>query len=240
MSPRIMRYINLVRRFRDQLFPKTYGDNQIEIDKNLLGKVRLNIVGKNNRIYLSNIVCNPHTYIYISIFGNQNQVSLDRVYVGNEMRVIIGQSHPNFGMVRHTSLKIGKGSSIESMRCISFNSNTTCEIGENCMISSDVTLWNTDAHSVLELQTGKVLNWVKGIRIGEHCWLGEKSSVLKNSVIPDDCIIGYNAVVSGHLKKSHAAYAGNPAVLVKEGITWDSNGAKHGYIDNDGGEACSS
>lgn len=237
MSPRIMRYINSVRKIQERLFPKSYGDNQVEIDKNLLGKVRLNIVGKNNRVYLTNIVCNPHTYIYISIFGNQNQVSLDRVYVGNEMRVIIGQNHPNFGTVTNVALKVGGGSSIESMRCISFNSNTTCEIGENCMISSDVTLWNTDAHPILELKTGKVLNWVKGIRIGDHCWLGEKSSILKNSVVPNDCVIGYNAVVSGYLKKTHAAYAGNPAVLVKEGISWDSNGAEHGYIDNNGREA---
>lgn len=109
MSPRIMRYINSVRKIQERLFPKSYGDNQVEIDKNLLGKVRLNIVGKNNRVYLTNIVCNPHTYIYISIFGNQNQVSLDRVYVGNEMRVIIGQNHPNFGTVTNVALKVGGG-----------------------------------------------------------------------------------------------------------------------------------
>lgn len=64
--------------------------------------------------------------------------------------------------------------------------------------------------------------------------MGEKASVLKNSVIPDHCIVGDNAVVSGELKESYAAYAGNPARLVKTGINWDSNGAKCGFIANEG------
>lgn len=102
------------------------------------------------------------------------------------------------------------------------------------MFSSNITLFNTDAYPILDLQTQKVKNWVHGISIGNHCWLVEKSSVLKNSVIPNDCIIGYNAVVTGKLPKSHSIYAGNPARLIKSGVTWDSNGANYGYIENSG------
>lgn len=159
---------------------------------------------------------------------------MDQVYIGQELRIIQGQNHPYFGQVENTVFEVGKGSSIEGMTCISFNSFAACRIGENCMFSSNITLFNTDAHPILDLQTQKVKNWVHGISIGNHCWLGEKSSVLKNSVIPDDCIIGYNAVVTGKLSKSHSIYAGNPVRLIKSGVTWDANGANHGYIENSG------
>lgn len=107
MSSRIMKYVNRVRRIQACLFPKSYGDNQVEIDKDLLGKVRLNIVGHGNRVHLTRISCNPHTYIYIQIFGNENSVSLDQIYIGNELRIIMGQDHPNFGRIRDSVFKIG-------------------------------------------------------------------------------------------------------------------------------------
>lgn len=232
MSPRMMKYVNRVRRVQDCLFPKSYGDNQVEIDKDLLGKVRLNIIGHGNRVHLTRISCNPHTYIYIQIFGNENSVSLDQIYIGNELRIIMGQDHPNFGRIRDSVFKIGGGSSVESMRYITFNSRVFCKIGKDCMISNDVSLWNTDAHPIVNFRTGEMINQVHGIEIGDHCWLGEKASVLKNSFIPEDSIIGYNAVVCGKLWEAHAIYAGNPAKLVKTGISWNSNGAGCGYIDD--------
>lgn len=234
LPPSIMRWVILARKVCGYFRSENYGDNRVEIDKELRGHVRLNIKGHNNFIHLSHIACNPYTYIYIQVEGNHNRIFLDQVYIGQELRVIQGQNYPYFGQVENTVFEVGKGSSIEGMTCISFNSFAVCRIGENCMFSSNITLFNTDAHPILDLQTQKVKNWVHGISIGNHCWLGEKSSVLKNSVIPDDCIIGYNAVVAGKLPKSHSIYAGNPVRLIKSGVTWDSNGANHGYIENSG------
>lgn len=58
--------------------------------------------------------------------------------------------------------------------------------------------------------------------------------MIMRCVILDDCIIGYNAVMTGKLSKSHSIYAGNPVRLIKSGVTWDANGANHGYIENFG------
>lgn len=159
---------------------------------------------------------------------------LKDVKIVHLLDIVMGQDHPNFGPITKSSFEIREGSSVEGMRYIAYNSYAKCRIGGNCMISFDVTLRNSDAHPILDCKTGQVQNWVRGITIGDHCWLGEKASVLKNSVIPDHCIVGDNAVVSGELKESYAAYAGNPARLVKTGINWDSNGAKCGFIANEG------
>ena len=118
------------------------------------------------------------------------------------------------------------------MSYYTYNSYSYCIIGEKCMFSSEITLYNTDAHPVLDKDTLKVINRVKGISIGNHCWIGQKASILKNTMIPDECIVGYGAVVTGILKENNAAYAGNPAKCIKTNITWDSNGRKFGYIEN--------
>ena len=100
------------------------------------------------------------------------------------------------------------------------------------MFSFDITIYNTDAHAILDYSTNNLVNYVNDIKISDHCWIGKEVNILKNTYIPKDCIIGANSVVCGKLKKEHAIYAGNPAVLVKENRTWDSNGKKYGYIDN--------
>lgn len=219
---------------KNNLFIQRSTDNHIKIEKAILGDIRLHVDGRNNIIDLSRIKLANGAKIFISIVGDSNKVLGKDIKVRGDSYIIIGQNHPNFGAVKNSRLEIGMGTSIESMRYITFNSDTFCSIGENCMFSSDITLWNTDAHPILDLQTKEVKNWVNGISIGNHCWLGEKSSVLKNSFIPDDCIIGYNTVVSGKLPKSHSIYAGNPAKFIKSGITWDPNGARRGYIKNSG------
>ena len=72
---------------------------------------------------------------------------------------------------------------------------------------------------------------MKGINIGNHCWIGANSTILKNTTIADDSIIGWGGVVSGSYSQSHCAIAGNPARVVKTNITWDSK-SFNDYVDN--------
>lgn len=234
LSPTIMRWVILARKVCGYFHTENYGDNRVEIDKELCEHVRLNIKGHNNLIHLSHIACNPYTYIYIYVEGSYNKIFLDQVYVGEELRIILGQEHPYFGQVKNTILEVGKGGSIEGLTYISYNSFATCKIGNDCMFSSNITLFNTDAHPIISRDSGKVINWVEGITIGDHCWIGQGAAIMKNSSIPDDCIIGYNAVVSGKLPEPHSIYAGNLAKFIKSGVTWDPNGASRGYIENSG------
>ena len=217
------------------LIKKLDKNNTIIIDDNLLGNLKLDIQGKNNVIRLTNIYI-PKTknrkIIYIYIYGNNNEINIDSVSISNKLKIRIGQNHKNFGEVNLSKFSIGRETSIEDMSYYTYNSNTYCTIGEQCMLSSEITLYNTDAHPVLDKDTIRVINKVKGISIGNHCWIGQKASILKNTTIPNECIIGYGAVVSGNLKEENAAYAGNPAKCVKTGITWNSNGRKYGYIEN--------
>lgn len=144
----------------------------------------------------------------------------------------MGQRHDYFGNIENAQFTINKNTSIEDMKYITYNSNSKCIIGANCMFLFGITLDNTDAHAILDYKTKRLVNVVDGIYVGNHCWIGMNVTLLKNTVILDDCIIGAQSVVSGKLPVEHAVYAGNPVHLVKENRNWDANGKKYGYIEN--------
>ncbi len=94
------------------------------------------------------------------------------------------------------------------------------------MIAEDVTFYGTDGHPIFDLDTGEIINKVKELNIGNHCWIGRKATILKNSIIADDCIVGYGSVVAGKFLDKHCAIA------VKKNITWDSC-SNNGYVQNE-------
>ena len=225
------KFIDIIRGKRKS-FSIIAKENNIQITKKDKKFVLVNIQGINNNIIIENIKTNKGK-IVINIFGDNNSVIIkDGFYLSSQLNLIIGQNHPYFGKVINSKFLIDKNTSVESMQYVTFNSNTYCNIGENCMLASNITIFNTDAHPVFNKDTREIINKVNGVEIGRHCWLGTNSTILKNTQIADDCIVGWGSVVSGKHLTPNCAIAGNPAKVVKENITWDSNGARFGYIEN--------
>lgn len=94
-------------------------------------------------------------------------------------------------------------------------------IGDNCMISWGVTIRTGDYHTIIEKDTHKVINMNKSVHIGNRVWIGSKVTILKGTVIPDNCIVGANATVAKKFTDTNCAIAGNPAKVVKTGIDWN-------------------
>lgn len=213
----------------------TNGINNIvecsEKDKKIL---RINIVGNNNFVNIKTLSKFCNGIISINIFGNNCKINIDEnFYVSQTFNILIGQNHPCFGKVNNSILNIGKNVTMEQVEYITYNSNVFCEIKDQCMFAYGISLYNTDAHPVFEKDSRKIINKVKGIEIGKHSWIGRGVSILKNSIVPDNSIIGMNAVFSGGGKmQPYCAFAGNPARVIKENVDWDGNGNKYGYIEN--------
>lgn len=206
-------------------------DNQIEIPKNT--RINLDVFGKNNTVIVKSRNITKSGNITISIYGDDNTVVIgEDVRVSQYLLIAIGQNHKNFGPVKNCGVTIGRNTSFESCDMIIKNSNANIAIGQECMFAFNITLYHTDSHPVFDLNTKQIVNNVKCMNIGNHVWVGANTTILKNTSIADDCIIGWGSVVSGHFADEHCAIAGNPARKIKSGITWDSNGAKHGYIQN--------
>lgn len=93
------------------------------------------------------------------------------------------------------------------------------EIGPECMFSFEVDIRNGDSHSIINLETGKRVNWAKDIQIGRHVWLGAKTEILGGAEIGENSIIGIGSMVNGKIDSNSIA-VGTPAKVVKTGFSW--------------------
>ncbi len=93
------------------------------------------------------------------------------------------------------------------------------EIGEGCLFANSVMVRDNDGHAIAT--DGKELQEMepKDINIGNHCWFGQRSMVLKDVKIEDNVVVAAGAVVAKSVK-SGSVVAGVPAKAIKEGVNW--------------------
>lgn len=56
--------------------------------------------------------------------------------------------------------------------------------------------------------------------IGEHVWIANNCNILKGSIIGNNCIIASNSKLSNTTIQPDSLVAGQPGVVVKNGINW--------------------
>lgn len=105
--------------------------------------------------------------------------------------------------------------------------NQDITIGKDCMFSREIVIRTSDAHSVVDAQTGKRLNPAQPVVIGDHVWVGQRVIINKGSVIPSNSIVGATSFVNGSFEEEGIILAGTPARMVKQGITWNREKKQH-------------
>lgn len=93
------------------------------------------------------------------------------------------------------------------------------EIGDNCRISWNSQIIDTDFHRVFDEDRNHI-NPDKEIIIGNNCWIGNHSFVLKGTRLNDMVILASNSMVNKQFLESNVILAGNPAKVIKTAITW--------------------
>lgn len=122
---------------------------------------------------------------------------------------------------------LSKGSTLLIERDSAFNGavnlyqheTSKMKIGRNCLFGGGTLLTTSDMHSIIRVNDGHRVNPAADIIIGEHVWLGAGVTVVKGVSIGGGSVVGINSVV-GRSVRSNCLVAGNPAVLLREGITW--------------------
>lgn len=89
------------------------------------------------------------------------------------------------------------------------------------MFSWGIKIFASDTHAIYSSENKKLLNWGKEIIIGNHVWICMDATILKNSRIPPNSIVGASAVVAGNFQEENSILAGNPARVVKRQVHWD-------------------
>lgn len=96
------------------------------------------------------------------------------------------------------------------------------KIGEDCMFSDGIRLRSSDGHTIYSTDDHKIINKPqKGISVGNHVWLGMKTTILKDVSIPNNSIVGACSLVNKTFEQENTIIAGTPARVVKKSVNWD-------------------
>lgn len=183
--------------------------NKIKISKlSKLRKNKIKISGNNNVLQIEegSLIRNCN----ILIRGNNNKLSIGKDCVIENSQIILDNENGE--------IAIGKNTSVGKLLLVSLEPYKII-IGENCMISYDTEIRNTDSHMIYSLETKKRINYGKEVKIGNNVWIGARAMVLKGVEIGNDSIIAAGSIVNKSINSNTIA-AGIPAKEVKNKIYW--------------------
>lgn len=171
----------------------------------------IKLTGTNNTIIIEDEVFLRDVLIEISGQNNRLIVRMGSKFYSKGKISIFGKN--NLVDIGENTYNIGPISILVQ------EDNNKIVTGEHCMFAQNTFIRNSDSHSILSLD-GKRINPSKDVILGKHVWVGYGATILKGTVLGDNCIVGTQAVISGNHPQPGCIYAGNPAKLVKENIDW--------------------
>jgi len=190
----------------------------------------INISGKDNTINKEEYFTNDN---FINISGNENDVfigencKLNKIRVtiiGNGCKLVIGnQCRINAGFQlkgEKSSVTIGDKTTIEGANIVALEGRSIA-MGVDCMLSFNIEMRTSDAHSIIDLATNERINSAGDISIGNHVWVGARTILMKGSSVADNVIIGQGSLVNKRHTKSNCIIAGTPAIVRRSNINWD-------------------
>lgn len=195
--------------------------------------VRRRVKGRNNRIISRNALLQ---YCTFDIQGHDNQVVIGggsvmrnvtfrirgnghRIHLGNDVKV---ERSAVFWMEGDNgTLEIGDQTTLEEAHLAVTENGRSITLGMDCMLAYGIEVRTGDSHSVIDANTSQRINPTADVFIGEHVWIAAHVLILKGCVIGQNSIVGTGAVVTKADGAQGVIIAGNPARIIKQGITWD-------------------
>lgn len=176
-------------------FSKSSKNNNFEIEEKVKGSIRIKVSGNNNSVK-------------VGTGCNLNNLNL-RI-VGNNNTVLLGKSC-SFGNNCSINMTDLTKESTEGKSLI---------IGDNCMISYDVDMRNSDGHPIYSSDCKNIIiNHNGNIKIANNVWIGSRVTILKNSIIEENTIVGACSLVRG-IVDANSVYGGVPVRKVKSNVIW--------------------
>jgi acetyltransferase-like isoleucine patch superfamily enzyme len=117
---------------------------------------------------------------------------------------------------------LGDGVTSAGQTIINVRNFGSAMLNHDILISNGCKIMSDDCHSIIDIQTLKRINPFGGaVTIQEHVWMGNQSTIMGNSIIAHDNIIGERAFVRNIYSQQNSIIAGVPAKVVRTGVTWD-------------------
>lgn len=165
-------------------------------------------INKSSKIVLrDNLILNGNRY------GKNGRTSVLRMDEGSvlESNGFTFMYGADIILFKGSHLSLGKHSFINSdckIRC-----HNDIVIGENCAISHDFTIMDSDAHELNGERN------TKPIHIGNHVWIGTRVTILSGVNVGNGAVIAAGALVTKDVPAG-ALVGGIPAKIIKEKVEW--------------------
>ena len=130
--------------------------------------------------------------------------------------VTFGQG-TKISIAKSGSLYLGDGFSSTSGGVLICVNNI--HIGKGTAVAWDAMIMDTDWHSTMNPLTKEIHQAAGSIFIGENCWIGTRCVVLKNTYLPNGCILAANSTANKDYSTPNTLIAGTPAIEKKHNIT---------------------
>lgn len=130
--------------------------------------------------------------------------------------------HENYSIGRGCRIAIGKNAKVDLYGgYININSIIVIKhgltIGKGSAISWNCQILDDDFHEIVyENKT----NVNQQIIIGNHVWIGSNVSIFKGVIIPNNCVVAANSVITKKFETENCLIAGNPAKIIRQNINW--------------------
>ena len=92
-------------------------------------------------------------------------------------------------------------------------------IKKNTRIAWETQLIDTTFHFIKDINTNQINELNGRIKVGSNNWIGNRSSIMKGTILPDYCIVASGSTVNKDFSNNtYSILAGSPAKLIKEGV----------------------
>jgi acetyltransferase-like isoleucine patch superfamily enzyme len=161
--------------------------------------------------------------ITIGFAGDDFTLSKNMWNVINNRGVVIFRGKANVGI--GSTIFVGKQGKLtfgENFTC-NFNSKIICyekiTIGKTVRLAWDVQIFDTNFHYVENINTSSISPKNQEIRIGDFCWINNRTSIMKGTVINSYTIVASNSICNKNYEKipQYSIIGGIPAKLLKSG-----------------------
>lgn len=143
---------------------------------------------------------------------------------GKNNRLIIKKGVNLSGVIieirgENSFLEIGKDTVIGEKTYLSVKGEEkSITIGENCMFSRNINIMTFDGHDIYIGE--EKINPSMSIKIEDNVWIADGVTILKGVKVPKGSVVGINSLVTKAYDENNVILGGNPAKIIKRGITW--------------------
>lgn len=151
-----------------------------------------------------------------------NYKDCTQIIIDSGRLVFQGEAHLGHG----TKIHVAEGAELVlgDNFAVSASSQINCYrkmvMGRDIQFSWDCLVMDSDTHQIYDVDKA-LMNPDDEVRIGDKVWIGCRTTILKGTHIPHNCVVGASSLVTGTNFTPNSIIIGTPAKSIKEIDSWE-------------------